>query len=530
MYMEFKNMTLQQKIGQLLIIGFDGTEINEHVKRAIRDYNVGNIILFKRNFKSPKQFYNLNKELQNLALKESGIPLFIALDQEGGMVTRITNGATFFPGNMALSAGGNEEDAYLYGRYLGEELKALGINLNLAPVLDVNNNKNNPVIGVRSYGEDPVRVSNLGTAYIKGLQENGIIATAKHFPGHGDTEIDSHSALSSVNHNKDRLESIELYPFREAIRNGIKAIMSAHIMFPAYEKRRLPATLSSKILIDLLRNELEFKGLIITDCMEMKAIDNYFGTIEAAAMSVNAGADMICISHTEEKQLKSLNRIKEKIKNGEINEKRIDESVKRIIEFKNQWDINFFMNSSYEQVEKIINSSIHRNFSRRISENSITTIRDNGLLPIKREERLMIISTAAEVLTGIDNSIEKKNINDYFKEEFLNCETEVMDLKPKKEYMEYLAEKCKNKDKVIICTYNANLNKEQIELVNRIYKENKYIIVISMRDPYDIVDLKHIPCAILAYEYTPISIKSILKIVKGKITSKGICPVALFDN
>lgn len=525
--MEIENMNLQQKIGQMLVVGFDGTEVNDRIIRAIRDYHIGNIILFARNFKNPEQLYNLNKELQRISLKENGLPLFITVDQEGGMVTRITNGATFFPGNMALSAGGNEEDAYMCGKYCGEELKAIGINFNLAPVLDVNNNKDNPVIGVRSYGENPARVSKLGSAYIKGLQESGIIATGKHFPGHGDTSVDSHLDLSSVNHNRDRLEEVELYPFKEAIKSGIKAIMSAHVMFPAYEDRRLPATLSDKVLTGLLRNRLNFNGLIVTDCMEMKAIDNYFGTEEAATMAIKAGADMIFISHTDEKQIGALNKIIIKVKAGQIEEERINESVRRIIGFKSEIDVEDFINSSYEKVKDIIDSNTHKEFSERVSNNSITIVRDNGLLPVKKEEDILIISTNAQVLTGIDDSIEDRSINASFNKEFSNCETELMNLRPSKEEIELLVKKAKGKGKVIICTYNANLNMEQIELVNEIYKINNDIIMISMRNPYDVVNIEHIPCVILAYEYTPISIKSILKVVKGEIEGKGICPVTL---
>lgn len=525
--MKLENMTLQQKIGQMLVAGFSGTELNDHIIKAIKDYHIGNVILFARNFKNPKQLYNLNKELQQLALKENGIPLFITIDQEGGMVTRITNGATFFPGNMALSAGGNEEDAYLYGKYCGEELKAMGINFNLAPVLDVNNNKDNPVIGIRSYGEDPERVSRLGLAYIKGIQENGIIATGKHFPGHGDTKVDSHLELSSVNHNVDRLEKVELYPFNEAIKNGIKAIMSAHVMFPAYEDRKLPATLSDKVLTGLLRNKLNFKGLILTDCMEMNAIDKYFGTIEAAAMAIKAGADMIFISHTEEKLIGALNKIMGKIEAREIEEDRINESVRRIMENKFKVDTEGFINSSFKDVEDIINNSEHKALAEKISNNSITIVRDNKLLPVKAGEEILIISTNAQAITGIDDSIEKRSINDYFQIEFPNCDTEIISLKPSKEQMELLLEKSKGKDKVIICTYNANLNIEQIDLVNKIYKCNKNIIMIPMRNPYDVVNLDYIPCVILAYEYTPISIKSVVKVVKGEIEAKGMCPVTL---
>ena len=253
---DIDKLTIDEKIGQLIMCGFDALELNDHIINLIKNYHVGNVILFTRNVKSMKQVFELNKNLQKLALKNLGIPLLISIDQEGGMVTRIKNEATFFPGAMTIASSNNLDNAYLSGKYMGEELINLGINMNLAPSLDVNNNPLNPVIGVRSYSDDPKVVSEFGIMTIKGLQEN-VIATAKHFPGHGDTQVDSHLALPEINYGKKRLEAIELYPFKNAIKNGVKAIMSSHINFPAYTEDNLPTTLSKKCLTGLLREELK---------------------------------------------------------------------------------------------------------------------------------------------------------------------------------------------------------------------------------------------------------------------------------
>lgn len=520
-------MSLEQKVGQMFIIGFESPYIDEHVNKVIKEFHIGNLVYFSRNIKSSKQLYEMNKELQKMSIKENNVPMFISIDQEGGMVTRIPKGATFFPGNMALSAGGTMQDAYKEGCYCGKELKALGINMNLAPVLDVNNNPDNPVIGVRSYGESPERVANFGAAYIKGLQENGVIATGKHFPGHGDTSTDSHLDLSIVPHDKKRLEEIELYPFKKAIKSGLKAIMSAHVIFPAYEKESLPATLSKKVLTDLLRGELGFNGLILTDCMEMKAIDTYFGTEKAAVMAVEAGSDLICISHSMDKQIGAYNNLLAAVKNGRISEDRIDESVNRILDFKNELEVDKFLNSSFEEIETIINNKVHKEFSQNISEQSITLFKNEGMLPLKDGEKILTVSTNAVSLTGADDSLSERSIAAVIKRNFESFDNEVIDLQPSTQQAEYIVETCKKYDKVIVFSYNAHLYKEQSKLVSEIYHENKNIIVISMRNPYDIKEFSYIPCYAAAYEYTPISLNSLMKFLKGEIKGSGNCPVSL---
>ena len=525
--MDINNMTLEQKVGQMIIAGFPGENSDEHIIRAIKDYHIGNVIYFTRNFKDIRQFYNLNKKLQSLAMQENKLPLFTAIDQEGGMVTRINKGATFFPGNMALSAGGNEEDAYIMGNYVGEELKALGVNMNLAPVLDVNNNPDNPVIGIRSYGEDPERVAELGSAYIDGLQKSGVIATGKHFPGHGDTSVDSHLDLSSVNHDAKRLNDVELYPFKKAIKCGLGAIMSAHVMFPAYEDKRLPATLSHKVLTGLLREKLGFNGLILTDCMEMKAIDEYFGVEKASVMAVKAGADLICISHTLEKQIAACNSIVKAVRNGEISESRINQSLEKIIAYKNKLNTSEFLNSDFDAAEKMVNNEEHRKFAEKVSENSITIIKGKRFFPLKENENILFVSTNASVLNGADDSIEERSINKLIEKKYPGFKTKVIDIKISEREIEDVVKESIDKDKVIICTYNASLNKEQAKLVEQVYKANKNVIIIVMRNPYDFNCFKYIPCCVLTYEYTPDSIKSVVKLLDGSIEGRGKCPVTL---
>jgi beta-N-acetylhexosaminidase len=332
---KLKNMTLEEKVGQLFQVGFHSKTTDAEIKDLIENYHIGGVIYFSRNIENLEQTATLSKNLQELALNSSaGIPLFISIDQEGGKVRRIKD-LTYFPANIEIGATGDKELSRKIAAATAKELKEVGINVNLAPVLDVNNNPANPVIGVRSFGSDPELVAAMGVAYIEGLQYAGIIATAKHFPGHGDTATDSHFDLPVINHSRERLEQIEIYPFKKAIEAGVDSIMAAHIYFPNIElEAGMPATLSKSVLNDLLREELNFEGVIITDDMEMNAITNFFGTAAAAVKTIEAGSDIVLISHSYDKQKKAIEAVIKAVENGRISEKRIEESLKRIIKLK----------------------------------------------------------------------------------------------------------------------------------------------------------------------------------------------------
>lgn len=304
-------MSLEEKIGQMLMPDFRNwkkkgessakglTEMNDEVAGIIEKYRLGGVILFAENVTGTEQTVRLTDGLQQAS---PDIPLFITIDQEGGIVTRLESG-TNLAGNMAVGASRSGKNAFRSGKIIGKELSSLGINVNFSPVLDVNNNPDNPVIGVRSFSSKPELTSKLGIQMMKGLQDEQMIATAKHFPGHGDTAVDSHYGLPLVPHNEKRLRSVELAPFQKAIDAGIDMIMTAHVQFPAFddttykskkdgEDIMVPATLSKKVMTDLLRKDLSFKGVVVTDALNMKAISDNFGQEEAVVMAVKAGVDI----------------------------------------------------------------------------------------------------------------------------------------------------------------------------------------------------------------------------------------------
>jgi beta-N-acetylhexosaminidase len=524
---QFEEMTLREKIGQMIMVGFDGYEINDHIITAVKKGKIGNVIIFARNFKSVEQLYKLNKDLYKLVKETAGLIPLVSVDQEGGMVTRITDGATFLPGNMTIGATKNLKYAHEVGKIAGSELSALGINMNLGPVLDINNNPRNPVIGVRSYSDDPVLVYNLGIEYIKGLQSSGIIATAKHFPGHGDATADSHYSKTIIDHSVDRLNSMELVPFKAAIHNGIKAIMSAHVLFPAYEPSDLPATLSKNVLTSLLKDKLKFSGLVVTDCMEMKAIDTYYGIEKASVLAVLAGADLICISHTLEKQLSAVDAIEKAVLDGTIPLELIDASVQKIIEAKvdvYQKSYKRFIYGNFENAKNVVLNEESKQFAQRVVDESFTLSRGKRF---EASDKVLVIAPEPFATTIADESVKTRSLLQEIKNKIPQFDTLKMNTTPTSSEIDDLVKKAKKYDKVVICTYNANIYQKQIGLVYKLIKSESEIHVISMRNPYDTLFCPEIKNYACVYEYTPASVATVIKYLKEELDPVGQIPVNL---
>ena len=323
-----QQMSLEEKVGQLVHVGMVGTQIDAAVKEEIGKRKVGGIILFARNIASSADVKVLNEQLQQLSLETTGIPLLISVDQEGGRVQRVTEGTIQFPGAMALGQTGNESYAEDAAFITGYELRELGLNFILAPVLDVNNNPSNPVINTRSLGSDPLLVSRMGRAFVRGLRKSLSVPAIKHFPGHGDTDTDSHLDLPKIGKTVHDLEQIELVPFKSSIAEGAEVVMNAHILFPSLDQK-FPATLSREIIENLLRKKLGFKGLVITDAMEMDAIARNYSEWEAVRHAVRAGADIILLTSTGERSNTMVRSLLEGYQSGELSMEELNRSVKR---------------------------------------------------------------------------------------------------------------------------------------------------------------------------------------------------------
>ena len=347
-------MTLREAIGQLFLLGFEGNRSSEPLKAFLSECNPGGLILFSRNVGSPEEVAELTTALQAATLT----PLFIAIDQEGGRVARLRPPFTEWPSPSVVGAVGSVKLTYAWGEAMAKELLAVGINMNMAPVLDVQTNPENPVIGDRSFGADPQMVGQLGTAFFWGHRDAGVLAVGKHFPGHGDTAVDSHLSLPVVPHELARLLEVELVPFIEVIGEGIGALMTAHLLLPALDPER-PATLSAPILTDLLRRRMGFSGLVMSDDLLMRGIADTASPGEAAVRFLEAGGDLILICQDEAAQREALVGVTEAVERGRLSEARIEESRDRIARAKAHYarQASFV---SYDMLRQVVGCDAHR--------------------------------------------------------------------------------------------------------------------------------------------------------------------------
>ena len=394
-------LTIEEKIGQMILPAFTtgGASVSTaDVTRAMGDNLFGGVILFSETTKHTADTTALICDIQSTA----EIPMFIAVDQEGGYVTRLGEG-TMTAGNMALGAAGDEALAEKAGALIGRELSAIGFNLDFAPDMDVNNNPNNPIIGIRSFSDDPALVSSLGAAMIDGLHSENVMTSLKHFPGHGDTGTDSHTGLPSINKTLEELEKCELIPFRAGIEAGTDMIMTAHISFPKIEKSAyaskkdgkkvtLPATLSKTIITDILRGELGYDGVVCTDAMNMGAITEHFGSLDAARLAINAGADILLMPVTIRTDSDNsaceeyLDAIVGMVKDGQISEETVNAAVKRILTLKykrglmDQSPVD--KDTAIANALSIVGSEANHAEEFEIALRGVTLVKNDGILPI----------------------------------------------------------------------------------------------------------------------------------------------------
>lgn len=327
---KINEMTLDEKIGQMVLSGFDGTDFNDELNTLINDLKVGGIILFSRNIENSKQLKKLNLDIEEA---NKNIPLFISIDEEGGRVNRLSKNIKKFESAKSIGDKGDAKHAYENGKEIGKTLKEHKINMNFAPVLDIYSNSKNTVIGDRAFGDNEKIVETMGIATMKGLKDGNVIPVIKHFPGHGDTEVDSHIGLPIVKKNINQLYEFEFVPFIKAIKSGADVVMVSHILMKQIDDKN-PATLSHNLITGILRNDMEFSNVIITDDMFMKAITNQLSVEEASVKSIKAGTDIILIGSDVNKTKLVIEKIKLAVERNEISEKRINESIYRILKLK----------------------------------------------------------------------------------------------------------------------------------------------------------------------------------------------------
>ncbi|KHF36803.1 putative lipoprotein YbbD precursor [Paenibacillus sp. P1XP2] len=532
--MDLSTMTLEQKIGQMFICGFHSLVPDDQIKKLIQEHHLGGVIYFRRNIGDPEQVANLSASLQKLSADQGNLPLWIAIDQEGGMVARIDHKrVSRIPGNMALGATGNPDYSYEVSRVSAEELLQLGINMNFAPCLDVNNNARNPVIGVRSFGEDPERVAEHGVAVIKAFQEKGLSAAAKHFPGHGDTNVDSHMGLATVEHDLDRLQQVELKPFIEAIRAGVDVIMTAHVIFPAIEPERIPATLSRPVLTGLLREDLAYDGIIVTDCLEMHAIAKFFGIGEGAVKAIEAGADVVLVSHTLNDQIEAIEAVKHAVRTGRISEKTIDAAVTRILALKNKRLAGLKTSDAPAPavfVERHEKPEVDR-LLKEISLKSVTLVKDRGQLPLQAEAPVLVIWPELRSETQVDEPwTEFVTLGDALSSHLEQVQEIVVSAEPDEQEIERALSAAAGFSQVVLVTYTAGsaLPEGQRLLAEKLMEQkHDKLVAASTRNPYDLNEIPSMPAYLCCYENTPYFMEALASVLAGKSKAEGKLPVSL---
>ena len=521
------SMTLSQKVGQMFTIGFSGTSLTSSLSSAIKDYNLGNVIYMGANVTNYQTLSKMSNDIQNVMIKNNGVAAFISTDQEGGRVARLTSGATHFISNMAMAATNDFNNTYLQGEACGSELRHYGINVDFAPVLDVNNNPDNPIIGIRSYSDNPILVAMNGINMIRGLQDANVMACSKHFPGHGNTSVDSHYGLPTITSTKDELYQTELAPFIASIANGIDSIMTTHIIFTAIDET-YPATLSKKVLTGLLREELGYEGLIITDGMEMDAIDKYFGTTEeAAVLAVKAGVDMLLYTSTANPK-KAHTAIVNAVNSGEISIERINESVKRILLKKIKYDLIDNYQASTTDITTMLND--HQELSYKFAEESITLVK-GSFDGLDKNKSTLIISPEASFSLGSNlssNSFASYAKSYLEKNGYKNVKSYTVAKNISSSDSSTIINEAKSYDQIVVAMSNVKTSNysRTISFVNSLANLNKKLVVIALETPYDIMAYSSdVTTYICCYSYQEASCKALARYLCGEFEAKGVLPI-----
>ncbi len=531
------SMSLNEKIGQLIIpatVGMFLSQDSEAFKQARRDiteFHVGGYhMLGEVNIlHEPAGVALFINHLQELAK----VPLWITADFEGGAGLRYI-GATRLPRAMAMGATANPDMAYQAGRITAEEARAIGVQVNFYPVVDVNNNARNPIINIRSFGGDPLLVARMARAYIRGSQEHGVMATAKHFPGHGDTSTDSHLELPIIDVDRARLNKIELPPFQAAVDEGVGGVMSAHIALPRIENGNLPATLSPMMLDGVLRGELKFGGVIFTDAMNMGGVVKHYPEGEAAVRAVKAGADIVLYPPSVEQAFVALKRA---VDSGEIKESRIDESVKRILTAKAKVGLDRQRLVDIGKLDKVLGNDEHQRTAKQIIESAITLVRDKrSVLPLKlASEQKVLFITMVDNSEGWRDGVPGRAFFQELVKRHPNSMTVYVTDKTSPAELDLIRKLAAFSDTVIVNAFirvssfkgSIDMSEGEISLLRHLSGIQKPFAFVLYGSPYLISFVPELPSYILAYEYYPAAEEAALKAVLGEIEFKGKLPVEL---
>ncbi|MEV5276213.1 glycoside hydrolase family 3 N-terminal domain-containing protein [Streptomyces sp. NPDC052811] len=538
-------MSVEEKIGQLFVMRVyghsatapDQADIDANLREiGVRDaaeliakYHVGGIIYFTwaHNTRDPHQIADLSNGIQAAGLAQrTPLPLLIATDQEHGIVCRVGKPATLFPGAMALGAGGSERGARTLGRISGAELAAIGIRQDYSPDADVNINPANPVIGVRSFGADPAAVARMVAAEVRGYQESSVAATAKHFPGHGDTSVDSHTGIPVITHTREQWERLDAPPFKAAIAAGIDAIMTAHIQFPALDPSNDPATLSHPILTGILREQLGFDGVVITDSLGMKGVRDKYGDDRVPVLALKAGVDQLLDPPNLDV---AWHGVRAAVDSGELTEDRLDESILRILRLKDRRGLFARPYVTARGVDRAVGTREHLAAADAIAERTTTLLADpHRLLPLSRRSHRDLLIVGADPAspsgtTGPPTSVLAQAFSELgFRTTALPTGT-----LPSQAQIDAAVAAAAGHDAVIVGTYDAGPGGAQSRLVAALGASGVPVVHLAIRNPYDIAYLTGYAASLATYSWTDVELRAAARVLAGRAQPRGRLPVAV---
>ncbi|MGA5406144.1 glycoside hydrolase family 3 protein [Streptomyces lavendulocolor] len=536
-------MSLEEKVGQLFVMRVyghsatdpDQADVDANLKEIgvrtaaelIARYHVGGIIYFSwaHNTRDPHQIADLSNGIQRAALDRAvPVPLLISIDQEHGIVARIGEPATLMPGAMALGAGGSRSDARRAAHLAGTELAAMGIRQNYAPVADVNVNPANPVIGVRSFGADPRAVAGMVAAQVSGYQRAGVAATSKHFPGHGDTSVDSHYGLPTITHTREQWRTLDAPPFRAAIAAGIDSIMTAHIVVPALDPAEDPATLSRPILTGILREQLGYDGVVVTDSLGMEGVRTKYGDDRVPVLALKAGCDQLL---NPPKLSVAWNAVLAAVRSGEISEARIDESIRRILRLKAKLGLFHEPYVTHDAVDRTVGTRPHLATADRIAERTTTLLlNEGGLLPLDsaRLPNLLVVGADAASPSGTTGP-PTATLAGALAE--LGFTTTVLPTgtAPTTAKIDEAVAAAAGKDAVVVGTYNVTATSSQRTLVSRLAATGVPVVTVAIRNPYDIARLTGQRATLATYSWTDVELRAAARVIAGRARPEGRLPV-----
>lgn len=515
-----RSMSLREKIGQLMMVAAYSNKDERHVQALetlVREYHIGGVIFFQG---GPVRQAVITNRLQAAAK----IPLWVAIDGEWGLGMRLDSTLSY-PRQMTLGA--LRDDAYIYemGKQIAEQCRRIGVHINFAPVVDINNNPANPVIGYRSFGENKYRVAAKGLAYTRGMQEHGLMACAKHFPGHGDTDTDSHYDLPLIRHSRLRLDTLELYPFKELILGGVKSMMVAHLYIPALDKRKRPTTLSQPAVTGLLRQRLAYDGILFTDALNMRGVSAYFKAGEIELMALEAGNDVLLFPQDVPQ---AVNYIEEAVRKGKLKEEELDVHVRRILSAKYDLGLTKPQSIRLEGIEEDLHKPVYRALIEEAYQKALTLVRnDDDLLPIRHIE----LEEMASVSIGLPDGNDFQDYLDLYAS-FTHYAIDKQDKGNAYLYNQILAN-AERHSLFVVGIFDMSwrqkpsfgISAETIRFLRELQKKTKVVVAV-FGSPYALKQLEDMEHLICAYEETPQTLQAVPQAIFGAIAFEGQLPVS----